>query len=325
MACDRRHLLALVGTSGALAGCLEGFDHEPSPGGGGEGTAPVSSGGEDLPNCPGYGDRVDRVVCYDDVDDDRVFLEPSSRTATIGKDSVEFTLRNESDQRLATNVYNWRVDKRVDGEWYRVAPLGYNQPLMYVDPGGSHTWTFTPTDEEIDGEDGRPRGSGGTEDLTVPALGPGDYAFRARGWFEDERDEEILAFAVPVELEGDPFELTPSETIEEVDEKGGTLVARSSRGDPNGEHHRLGAYELTVLESAPGDLEDEPQPTITEQLLRRPRLRDAIALADDHDVSTVHLEEYDAVYPIFGSRSDGVYEYQDTYYRVQTRELEDED
>ncbi|SDR14669.1 hypothetical protein [Natronobacterium texcoconense] len=325
MELERRHLLALVGTSGVLAGCLEEFELDPSPGGGGGGATSVSSGGEDLPDCPAYGDRVDRVVCYGSGDDDHVFLEPSERKAAIGDDSIEFTLRNESDRRLATNFYNWRVDKRVDGDWYRVAPLGYNQPLMYVDPGESHTWTFTPTDEAIDGEDGRPRGSGGTEDLEVPALGSGDYAFRARGWFEDERDEEILAFAATFELEGEPLEVTPSDVIESIDEKDGTLVARSSRGDPDGEHHRLGAYELEVLESAPDDREDEPRSLIAEQLLRQPRLRDVLALAREHDVSSVRLEEYDASYPIFGSRSDGVYEYQGTYYEVTTRELESED
>lgn len=330
----RRHLLGLVGT-GVLAGCLDEYgsgngSSDPS----GNGGDPPSSTGAwdgDLPPCPDYGDDVDRVVCYDGVDpaDETAFLEPSTRSITM-ESSLECTLHNESDERLATNFYNWRVDKRVDGEWFRVAPLGYNQPLMYVEPGERHTWTVTPDNEGIaDGE--RAGGSGGTEDVALEGVGPGAYAFRARGWFENGRSEERLAFATTFELEGEPLELTPTDAVEDVtlDDGRDVLVANSTRGDPDDEDHRLGAYELTVVDEPDGnggesgDDEEGPRSTITEQVIRNEHLRDAIALAHEHDVSTVRLEEYDGTYPIFGYRSDGVYEYQGTYYRVRTRELEE--
>ena len=38
-----------------------------------------------------------------------------------------------------------------------------------------------------------------------------------------------------------------------------------------------------------------------------------VALAYEYDVDAVRLEEYRASVPVFGSREDGVYEYQDRY------------
>ncbi|ELZ01569.1 hypothetical protein C482_07334, partial [Natrialba chahannaoensis JCM 10990] len=227
----------------------------------------------------------------------------------------------------------------VDGEWYRVAPLGHPDPLMYVEPSEQHTWIVTPDNDGIlDGD--RIASGGGTEELALVGVGSGTYAFRARGWFEDSRDDEILAFATTFELESADLTLESTDAIEEIelesgddidgdgngDNAGGdgeTLVAHSSRGEDD-EYHRLAAFELEVVDEPSDDEDDvDPQHVITEQLLRFEQLWDAIALADEHDVSAVRLEEYDATYPVFGSNSDGLYEYQGEYYRVRTRELEE--
>ncbi|WP_247002424.1 hypothetical protein [Halosolutus gelatinilyticus] len=321
----RRRVLGCVGI-GALAGCLDG---EPTSGstddtdgngadrGGNENGDGADRDDRPPASCPDYGDHVDRVVCYGDAADEPVVLEPSADTIELGEE-ITFTLSNGADERLNTNFYNWRVDKHVDGDWYHVAPLAYNEPLMFIDPGDRHAWTLTPTNDGIEAVDSV-GWAGGTEDLSLRGLGGGHYAFRARGWFEGSRSEAILAFAATFALDAEPLTLTPTDAIEETTWEGETLVARSTRGEPNDENYRLGAYELeTVAEPS-----TEPRSMITEQVVRRNRLRDAIALAVEHDASAVRLEEYNATHPIFGHDTDAVYEYQGSYYRVSTRELED--
>lgn len=317
----RRRLLA-ASSAALVAGCLDRTAPaaDPSNGTGSDdgSSAPTQLDDSAPESCPGYGDRVDRVICYAEIDPDadELFLEPSEDRVSAGE-SIAFTLANGTDERLASNFYNWRVDKYVGDEWHRVAPMGYNEPLMHLEPGERHTWTVTIGTEVPD--DGRWRGDGGgTEALALSGVGAGHYAFRARGWFEGR--EETLAFAATFELEGERLELTPSNAIEGTEWEGDTLVARSSRGDPDDEGNRLGAFDLERVEGASDG--DEPRTVITEQLVRLPQLRDAVAIAIEHDADRVRLEEYDGTYPIFGSRSEGVYEYRGEYYRVSTRELE---
>ena len=321
---DRRGVLAALGLaagSGVLAGCLEDRGGQGAIGGGEPPTALPPEG--DLPTaCPDY--DVERVICYDEADLGAVdgFLEPSARSVEEG-DPIEFELRNESGRTLETNFYNWRIDKHVDGEWHRVAPLFVHQPLMTVSPGASHTWTLTA--EENDGIEAGDeiKPAGGTGDLTVQGLGGGHYAFRGRGWFEGESHEEDTAFAATFEIDADPLELTPSNEIADTGWDGEVLVADSTRGDPDSEHTRLGAYELErVEESNVAEADEEPRQMIVEGVVRNEQLRDAIALAHEHDADSVRLEEYDSTHPIFGSRTDGFYEFQGSYYEVTTRELD---
>lgn len=56
-------------------------------------------------------------------------------------------------------------------------------------------------------------------------------------------------------------------------------------------------------------------------MIRRNPRRDAVALAERHDADRVRIKEYNTTTPIFGSRSDGVFEYQGTHYEVTTTEL----
>ncbi|MDJ1432543.1 hypothetical protein [Halostagnicola sp. A-GB9-2] len=325
---NRRHVLGVIG-AGTLAGCLDTGGLTGSSNGPGEspgnGDDPLESSDppNDLPSsCPDYGDSVDRVVCYDDLDSeaDDAYLEPSVRTVDEGEE-IEFTLVNDSAVGLETNFYNWRIDKYVDDEWHRVAPRAVNQPLMRLEPRETHTWTVTIDNDGI--EDGEAVGLvGGTSDIDLAGLGAGAYAFRGRGWFEDEGHDEAIAFAATFELEGQTLGLTAMDAVVDTEWEGETLVAHSDRGDPDDEYTTLGAYELEVINN--DVLEGvEPEPVITEQLLRQPQLRDTIALAHEYESSIVRLEEYHGTMPIFGRDSDGVYEYQGTYYRVRTEELEE--
>jgi len=327
----RRALLGtLAGGAGlALAGCVgdsgdEPDDTEDNNTDDGSGTGEPDQlqsrfPDEEFPDgCPEYG-GVDRVICYDLVDSDTVpaLLEPSARTVEDGG-SIDFSLHNRSELALRTNFYNWRIHKRVDGEWFHIAPHAYPEPLMTVQPGKSHTWTVSiDNDGIVDGES-VPRMSG-TEQLTLRGVGGGHYAFRARGWFEEENHEESVAFAATFEFDGPPIELTRTASIESTEWDGETLVATSTRGDPDDEYSKQGAFELQRVDDPGGGV----RTIITEQVIRTEQLRDTIALAFEYDADRVRLEEYNGVTPIFGSDSDGIFEFQGSYYEVTTSVIEE--
>lgn len=297
-------------------GCL-GRSPVPATDGGSDERS--SSPGSELPReCPEY-DRVQRVVCYGAAEIDGVdaYLDPSARTVLPGE-PVEFTLRNRSDRTLETNFYDWAVHKRVDGTWYHVTPRAVPQPLMHVPAGQEHTWTVTVDDGGIEDGEHVPS-TGGTEELTLRGLGGGDYAFRARGWFEGDGHEEAVAFAAPFVLDTESLELTSTSAIEGAEWAGDTLVARSTRRDPDEADTRLGAFELERVDAPAQDATT----VIVEQVVRNDRLRDVLALALEHGADRVRLEEYDSTVPIFGSRSDRIYEFQGSHYQVTTRELKD--
>lgn len=319
----RRALLGTLagGTVAAIAGCVGGTDD-------GDDGEPVTDEPDQLQSrlpdeafpesCPAY-DGVDRVVCYDAVDPEAVpaLLEPAPETVQPDE-SIEFTLRNDSDRELRSNFYNWRLHKRVDGDWYHVAPHEYNEPLMSVSPDDAHTWTVSIDNEGIaDGEPVPP--ASGTDRLTLGGVGGGQYAFRARGWFAGESDAESIAFAATFEFDGPPIPLTTTAELEGVEFDGETLVATSTRGNPDSEYSTAGAFELQRVSDVDGDVRS----VITEQVLRRPRLRETIALAHGYDADRVRLEEYSGTTPIFGTDADGVYEFQGAYYEVTTTEIEE--
>lgn len=308
---NRRRLLAAVGAASGgslLGGCL---DRLSTAADGNGGSAP-----EGFPsNCPDY--DVEEVVCFDHVDPDEVdaFLDPSARVFGPGE-SIEFSLRNRGDRTLDTNFNNWKIHKYVDGDWYHVAPQEWIQPLMGIAPGESHTWTVTVDNEGIEAGEPVPTVSA-TEDVGLAGIGGGHYAFRGRGWFEADGHEDDVAFAATFEFDADSLELAPTNAISGTEWDGDVLVAHSARGDPDDEDARLGAFELERVD------EPDAERLITEQVLRRDRLRDVLALAEDHDADRVRLEEYDTGIPIFGSRSDGTFAYGDEQYEVTTRELDE--
>ena len=324
---SRRSLLGLIAggvvMAGGCLGDLSSDDGSTDDESSSSGEHPTSRGSDsdELPPCPSSnGDE--RIVCYDEHDPeaDQAVLVPSARTVAEGE-AIDFTLENHADHALSTNFYDWRLEKYVEGEWYHVAPLFTNDPLMAVEPNHEHTWTVTVDNDGI--ESGEPlTHASGTESLTVGGLGGGNYAFGTSGWFDDDTDDSYR-FVATFAIEGEDIAVTPTDSIVdtrvEADDGSEALVAESSRGEADGDH-RLGAYELVVVDDPGGNVDRR---IITEQLLRNDQLRDVVALAHEYDVDAVSLEEYSASVPVFGAREDGVFEYQDRYYRIETNELEE--
>lgn len=314
---NRRTFLALGGSVAAAsaAGCLadDGSDD------GGETQyqrgSPIAAA-QSASEYPDYGEDVVRVVGYDAIDPEEAaaYMEPSARATTIDE-PIEFTLYNRSSSRIDCNFYAWHVLKRVDGRWHHVAPLGHPSPLMSIASGSSHAWTLTPTDGVVAAGETVPTAEG-TESVELPALGGGQYLFGTTGRFSEDDLDERTAFVARFELEADSLPLTPTHYIEGVSREGDVVVAESSR-QVDSDYARLAAYELERVD----DPDEEPRPVVTEQVVRDRHLRDALALALEHDAEHVRIEEYDATFPPFGVQDAEYYEYEGEQYRVTAGEV----
>ena len=318
----RRELLALCGgATGLLAGCFgdpadPGDEESPDREGNDSQSGALFESGQFAAGCPSY-PSTERVLCYDAIGEKSVpgLLEPGARTLAPGS-SVDFTLRNDSDAPLRSNFYDWQVHKRVDGEWFHVAPLSWPEPLMTVEPGGTHTWTVTLDDVAVESGNLVPRLTA-ERDVALPAVGGGTYAFRARGFFADDDFETALAFAATFDIDAPPLELAPTTLIDEPEFDGETLRASSSRGNPETENPRF-VLELERLEPPVINA----RRMVTEQIVRRLPLRDAVALAEEFDADSVAIVEENGALPMFTSNLPRSIEYQGSYYEVVIRQSE---
>ncbi|MFC4542411.1 hypothetical protein ACFO5R_10785 [Halosolutus amylolyticus] len=319
----RRALLAATGAV-AIAGCLGDLsdstsDDDPADDDDGQasnGDPSLPPGGDSPDGCPEY--DVDRVVAAHEIDPDEtaIHLVPSAETIA-GNERITFTLHNETDSEFLHNPYRWHLHKWVDDRWHYVAPLGWNEPLSTLQPGGTHDWDLRVDNAGV--EDGASVREASTGRDPIAGLGGGTYAFGTRGWFDDGPYDGTIGFCARFELDADDLAPTPTNAITSTEWEDDTLVATSDRGDPESEYTRPGAYELVRT-----DDDVAGTPLVTETLLRNDQLRDVVALARDHDADRVRLEEFNGTSPIFGSREDGHYEYDGNTYEVSTRELEDE-
>lgn len=318
---SRRQLLSALAAGGTalLAGCTApagepGETRTTTPS---DSTGPAPSFPADTAStaCPPF-EGANRVVCYDAVEPEAMPLVLVPERQSVRPDRpTEFTLRNRSGQQFQTNFYHWQLHKRVDGDWYDIAPEFWPEPLTPLSAGEDHTWTLT----VATADDGAPiENVQGTDSLTVDGLGGGRYAFGTDGWFASGSYEEPVALAASFELDAAPLALTPTDAITETTWDGETLVARSSRGEPDdGEaEEQRDAYILERTDDPAAD----PKPVIVEQVVRDDHLRDAIALSRRHDADRVRLAEFSSSVPPFRLDGARTYEFRGTYYRVTARE-----
>jgi len=264
--------------------------------------------------CPPF-ESAEQVVCYEAVDPEGVplVLVPE-RQSVQPNQSTKFTLRNRSEQRFDTNHYHWQLYKRVDGEWYYIAPESWPEPQMSLEAGDEHTWSLTVATGRV--SDGVSiEHVEGTESLTLAGLGGGHYAFGTDGWFEAASPDESIALATGFELNTDRLQLTPTAAISETEWDGETLVARSTRGESDGEDDQPDTFVLERIDSSETDVER----VITEQVVRNDQLRDSIALSRKHDADRVHLKEFSGSIPPFGLQDARTYEFEGNQYRVTAR------
>jgi hypothetical protein len=244
-------------------------------------------------DCPGYGDPT--VVCTGAADDPPLEMDRSVDAADLPAD-LTFTLRNETEATFSTNFYAWRLWKRVDGRWFDVAPQFWPEPLHRLRPGASHAWTVSLDAALPDGPVARAQGE---SSVSLAALGGGRYAFGVRGWFGEHEDR--YAAVAPVDLRADPLSLRPTDAVTDVRVDGDDVAARLDRdvGDA-----RAARYALSRVGDDPGVPRRIAEQVVRAGLADEP-LRDALALADDHDARTVELRGPTTTIPPFGVDDDG--------------------
>lgn len=87
----------------------------------------------DVPPLP----NAETMAWYHDADGPTaVYLEPSAESVEAPA-CIEYGLHNHSHDVVSGNPYRWGLHKLVDGEWFRIAPWGYNVPAMRIPPGDS--------------------------------------------------------------------------------------------------------------------------------------------------------------------------------------------
>ena len=308
-------LAGLAASGGLLAGCVNRSESATdSPTDTDNDTAvtfPEDTTADACPSVPG----ADQTVCYEAVDPDTVPLALVPGSQSLEPDqSTTFTLRNQSEQALQTNFYDWQIYKRVDGDWYYILPDSTPMPLNRLEPGGTHTWTVTVSlDDMTDG--GSVDRVEGNDTVTVTALGGGHYAFVTRGSVPTgAAGTANISFVAGFDLEAPSLELTRTDAIDDTEWDGGTLIAQSTRGSPLDSDDKRDAYILERIDAT----DTTPEEVIIEQVVRNEQLRDAIALSQAFDADTVRLEEYSRSDPAFGlGDATPTYEFRGQGYRVR--------
>jgi len=296
---SRRRLLALASTT-AIAGCLgdagtsrspdETGDDAPNATNGTDGSSndPPQLGSPKSGSCPSH---EERVVCYDEVDPTTTPMVLSPDTRSIEPDeTIAFTLENGTDTEVKSNFYDWTLEKRVDGEWFRIAPAAVPEPLMTLRPGESHTWHLTIENGGVEKGDTVPTVQGDRE-FTVRGLGGGTYGFSVDGWFGQDVDTKT-AFAATFDLDADPLALTPTNDVAETERDGETLIVRADRSDGDESRENASLDGDPVSARRLDRVDDADRRLVVEQVVRYQALRDALSYADRTDAESIRVEEY---------------------------------
>lgn len=318
---DRRRLLALLGSAG-LGGCLGADPGDPTTGtttqnatterqtttgadGTATGTEPPDVGTADPQGGPPFDGDVRRYVYAPAADDASLAIAPAEQSGSLPRAEFPFTLTNGTDATFSVNFYAWKLWKRVDGEWFHVAPRMWPQPLMTLGPGDAHTWRLTVDNADLDRPIPR---SEGTEAVTVVGLGAGTYAFGTDGWFEGDGYQNAVGLSARFDLSGDPLELTPT-GIDSVERDGDEVVVRD---DPDDESY-LATYTVARVDDPP----TEPRRLIAEQIIRDTPLRNALAHFESGVRKVVYRAET-TTYPPFGVREPRYVAYDGDSFRIET-------
>ena len=150
--------------------------------------------GHELPPLP----ASDGNVWYHDRGDAPVYLEPSEETVEPPQDVV-FSLRNESDDGVGLNPYDWNVYKLYEGDWRLVKFREIPEPWETVPPGESVSQTVSVSTHADEGD---------------IALGEGVY-----GFYLGRRD-----YATAFEVVGAEVVVEPSDSVARTERDGNVVT-----------------------------------------------------------------------------------------------------
>lgn len=266
---NRRALLATFATG--VSGCLSNSGSpatQPSRTDEPTNTVPSPPPGAEHP--PNF-DDVDEVT-YPASTGGRVTLTVEPADVELPDATVEFEAANTSSTTFRTNLYHWRLHKRVAGQWW---DLGVYFPLhepYSLEPQESHTYTVTIDNGQLD-RLAQSLSPSATGSFTLVGVGAGRYAFSLVGRFENATSDR--AFSTPFELTGESVEIRPEPGLETARD-GDTVDVRRARDDKYD-------YEFRAEWRDGGD--DAP-PLVPEWGLRHDGVRNTVPFLSD-EVRTV--------------------------------------
>ncbi|WP_128225268.1 hypothetical protein [Halobacteriaceae bacterium SHR40] len=68
-------------------------------------------------------------------------FEPSGADDSVK--TMEFVLRNRTDESFGLNPYSWSIYEQIENEWSFVAPDEYVEPWTEVASGETYTWQYS--------------------------------------------------------------------------------------------------------------------------------------------------------------------------------------
>lgn len=220
-------------------------------------------------DCPSDGD-LDRLVCIPETDPDSVPIsltgQPESGTISLPA-SLRFGLVNDTEGTFQTNPYDWRLWKRVDGQWHVVAPDVVPDPLLLMPPGGSHGWTLTLEHSLPASPDSGYYGAWDASG-TVEGIGGGEYAFTTGGWFDTAEGTQDLGFGVRFTVDAPQTTLEPTDAVTEISRDGDTVTVRGESIPPEGPPVRTTEYVLVRDESDAESRRLLPEVAARDRMLR---------------------------------------------------------
>lgn len=318
----RRRLLALVG-SGLTAGCAGfGTDSEdrdtPTP-------LPVPTDtptrqefdappdnpvADSLRPCRGYC-GTDGVVWWDFAAERGAptAVQPSAANGSLPEFDLTFTLGNESGRSLTFDPDNWRFSKFLNGEWYDVVGGAGSADAATLAIGERYDWPL----ELRSRLPASPSRDDGGEAIPVEGLGGGSYVFGVEGTFEGEGSLTVT-FAAQVTVSGQPVELEPTDAVRSTRVDGDRLLATVDREGDASEGNRPFVYRVEPVAQVPANA--TARTLIPEQLARRFRIRDGIALLDRFRGETVEIREQTRIVPSFPDGDRQYYRYRGQAYVV---------
>lgn len=333
----RRALLGTLSlaTTGVLSGCTEGLvgdgsnrSSDPDPL-----SDYVVGENPNLEPYPRFHPRA-RYLIPTDLNEPwktGIALERSAETITP-EETITFTLTNEREAKFYSGFYHWELLKRERGRWFRIAPRWGQDVGHWLNTGHSHRWTLYPNPDEGPRHAGNvaeagPRGLGSMmEELYVPGLGSGTYAFGITGGYQESPIDGSIALVSTFELSDSQLSVKPTSYIVDEVWEDDTLVATAGPPAPENSQEAVRAYRVERLESEPAD----SVLVLEEQLWEGAQWWDAIALSRTRDARSVKLIESDAVrYPHIPTWLEGrlerllenAVEFDGEYYRIE-RSLE---
>lgn len=268
-------------------------------------------------DCPFDADEIERVVCYPEQTDAPLALTPADDALSLPTAETTFTLANDTDYPFMLNFYDWGLHKRVEGEWYYIAPRMIPEPLHTLPSGETHEWSFS-----VDNTREPSSNPSGEADVSVASLGGGEYAFETSGWFESGDHEHKVGQGALFTLNGDQIELTKPDDVSTTNQ-GETVVV--TRDDESGD-----LTEALVVERV-GEAGVPPgkpiHDHIAEQLGRpspfaeRPLLGNALACFES-GVATVRIESTGELQPRFDRDKHYYVRYRDEFYEARIEPIE---